>query len=329
MTGLSSASCLTISRDVENRRAEVLSLFQQSDESNLEALVDLLLSTCLQMKEMEPRYAFSGSNVQLLHDWILGTGINDLSQSFGKHVQAADEFSLYIDDFFRYRLPWGVASYVRIAKELLEIDEAQVLDYIKFFPAMVKFGVPSPAACWAMSLGIPSRRIAIQFATAFETEVLDKYYEAFLEWLNTITPERLQYDFDIQGFLLEDITRSVLTSSINSLLRRHSDASLLPREVEVQGIRYENREQIAVRCNVGDRVEISRDYDNLLDRNALSIFWRGQQIGYMPRDVAEVLAVEIDTGTIVGGEITSVEKSRDVPKINCLSLPCKPLGTCR
>jgi hypothetical protein len=83
----------------------------------------------------------------------------------------------------------------------------------------------------------------------------------------------------------------------------------------VQGIRYENREQIAVRCNAGDRVEISRDYDNLLDRNALSIFWRGQQIGYMPRDVAEVLAVEIDTGTLVEGEITSVDKSRDVPKI--------------
>jgi superfamily II DNA/RNA helicase len=315
MTGLSSTSCLTISGDIEMQRAQVTTLFQQNDESNLERLVDLFLSTSLKLKEMEPRYAFSGSNVQLLHDWIIGTSIDDLNQTFGKHVQTVDEFSLYLDDFFRYRLPWGISSYVRIARELLEIDETQVSDYIKFFPAMVKFGVPSPAACWAMSLGIPSRKIAIQFATAFETEVLDKSYEAFLEWLNTITPERLQYDFDIQGFLLEDITRSVLTSSINSLLRRHSDASLLPREVEVQGIRYENREQIAVRCNAGDRVEISRDYDNLLDRNALSIFWRGQQIGYMPRDVAEVLAVEIDTGTLVEGEITSVDKSRDVPKI--------------
>lgn len=315
MTGLSSTSCLTISGDIENQRSQVTSLFQQSDESNLEALVDLLVSTCLKLKEMEPRYGFSGSNFQLLHDWILGTSINDLTLEFSSHVQAVDEFSLHIDDFFRYRLPWGISSYVRIAKKLLQIEETQVSEYIKFFPAMVKFGVPSPAACWAMSLGIPSRKIAIEFATAFETEILDKSYEAFLEWLNTITPERLQYDFNIQGFLLEDITRSVLTSSINSLLRLYSDASLLPREVEVQGIRYDNRAQIAMRCSIGDRVEIIRDYDNLLDRNAVSMFWRGQQIGYMPRDVAEVLAVEIDTGITLNGEVTWVDKSGDVPKI--------------
>lgn len=315
MTGLSSASCLTISDGIEQQRSQVQSLLQNGGESDLETLVTLFLSTCLQLAEMQPRHAFGGSDVQLLHNWILGKKINDLIDLFTEHVQSVDEFSLYIDDFCRYRLPWGISAYVRIAKETLDLDDSQISDYIKFFPAMVKFGVPSPAACWAMSLGVPSRSIAIQFATAFEEEISNKTYEAFLEWLNTVTPERLQNDFNIQGFLLEDITRSVLTFGVNPLLRQHYDASILPREVDVQGIRYDNREQIAVRCAVGDRVEIARDYDNLLDRNALSVLWNNQQIGYVPRNVAEVLAVEVDTGTLIEGVITSVDRSRSVPRI--------------
>ncbi len=315
MTGLSSISCLSISADIEKQKIYIQQLFQQSGESDLEDLVTLFLSTCLQLAEMQPRRAFSGSNVQLLHHWILGTSTNELVQSFGKHVQNVDEFSLYIDDFFRYRLPWGISSYIRVAKETLELDQSQFSDYIKFFPAMVKFGVPTPAACWAMSVGIPSRSIAIQFSTIFEAEVNDRTYEAFLEWLNTVTPERLQNEFDIHGFLLADITHSVLTFSVNPLLKMYYDSSILPREVEVQGIRYDNRTRIAIRCNVSDVVEIVRDYDNLLDRNAIHILWNNQQIGFVPRDVAEVLAVELDTGTLVAGEITSVDRSAAIPRI--------------
>jgi HIRAN domain len=39
-----------------------------------------------------------------------------------------------------------------------------------------------------------------------------------------------------------------------------------------------------------------RDYDNLVDRNAVLVTWESREIGYLPRAVAQVLALDMDAG---------------------------------
>lgn len=80
----------------------------------------------------------------------------------------------------------------------------------------------------------------------------------------------------------------------------------LPREVEVTGIAYDNRYVIASQARTGARASLFRDYDNPVDRNAISVNLINGQLGYVPSMVAQVLAPEMDIGTKLNGTITNV-----------------------
>lgn len=78
----------------------------------------------------------------------------------------------------------------------------------------------------------------------------------------------------------------------------------------MRGIRYENRFAVALKAEPGQRVHLVRDYDNLVDRNAIAIYLANEQMGYLPREVAQVLAPEMDTGTGFDATIVAVERGR-------------------
>ncbi|MBI4641811.1 MAG: HIRAN domain-containing protein [Candidatus Tectomicrobia bacterium] len=93
---------------------------------------------------------------------------------------------------------------------------------------------------------------------------------------------------------------------MNPLLRQFTSLdTFLPREVEVRGISYENRFIVALRAQPGQRVELVRDYDNLVDRNAIAVYLSNKEMGYIPREVAQILAPEMDTGTNLDATITA------------------------
>jgi hypothetical protein len=187
---------------------------------------------------------------------------------------------------------------------------------------MVKYGVPSPVACWAMAIGIPSRQVAIRIASAYRDEIPDIGYESFLTWLNTLSRDRLFYDFGLEGTLLEDVSRAIFTSSPNRVFGSYTGISnFLPCIVPVRGIKYENRVNHALGAKVGQSVDLVRDYDNTIDRNAIAVYAGRKQIGYIPREVAQVLASEIDTGTVLHAEITSIDKSSAIPNIKIKIYP--------
>ena len=56
----------------------------------------------------------------------------------------------------------------------------------RFLPSMMKFGVPTPEAAWAMAAGIPLRSAAVALSTAFLEQVDDPSQRAFLGWLGAI-----------------------------------------------------------------------------------------------------------------------------------------------
>lgn len=63
----------------------------------------------------------------------------------------------------------------------------------------------------------------------------------------------------------------------------------------IRGIPFEEkRVELAKQIKVGDIVEIIREYDNIYDAYAIKVNFKGEQIGYVPRELSKRLALEID-----------------------------------
>jgi hypothetical protein len=121
-----------------------------------------------------------------------------------------------------------------------------------------------------MEGGIPLRRVAIQVGGIFRQEVEQHSPETFLRWLGSLTNEKLLFDFGVQSPLLEDITKRLRLTASNPVLQEFPDVhDYLPRDTWIQGIGYENRAAAALLLQVDQNVEVERDYDNPVDRNAL------------------------------------------------------------
>ena len=65
---------------------------------------------------------------------------------------------------------------------------------------------------------------------------------------------------------------------------------------QVVGLRYEGREQRALGVQPGAILELRRDFGNFYDPNAIAAMYHGNQIGFLGRAVARLIAPELDAG---------------------------------
>lgn len=108
---------------------------------------------------------------------------------------------------------------------------------------------------------------------------------------------------------------SWVTYGANPVLRDFETIdNFLPRDVPIRGIQHENRSISAGAARVGEVIILKRDYDNLIERNAIGAFLNGQQIGFLPREMAQVLAPEMDVGVALRGVVVDVERGV-IPRI--------------
>lgn len=315
-TGLSTVSCKQIREHVESNEQQLREMFINATLENLEQMVELFLPISLSLSEIHLESEFGGSYSELLQKWLEGVEIKELVSEFANQASSTEEFGRFIDDLFGYRLPWGISAYIRIALQVLDIQRTSLTDIVKFFPSMVKYGLPDPVACWAMSAGVPIRRTALIIASAYRNESQACTYEEFLRWLTTLSSERLYYEFGLESPLLEDVSRAIFISSSNPLLKELKTLEeFLPQRVSVRGIQYENRATVARLAHVNQEVRLMRDYDNPVDRNAIGVFLLNQQLGYLPQEIAQVLAPEFDTGTAFKASIVEIQR-RNVPSVS-------------
>jgi hypothetical protein len=166
-----------------------------------------------------------------------------------------------------------------------------------------------------MAAGIPIRRIAIALASKFLAESPARAFQDFLEWLGSIDSETLRADFSLSGAILEDVSRVVQRSGRNPLLSTGGDVTeLLPMTVDVRGISYGNRRFVAHALQAGEEAQLEREYDNLADQNATRVLIHSAELGYLPRQVAQLLAPELDAGETFTATIAEIEK-RDVSRV--------------
>jgi hypothetical protein len=60
----------------------------------------------------------------------------------------------------------------------------------------------------------------------------------------------------------------------------------------------EPRQKVLLRCEPGDPVELRREPNNKADPNAVLVLWEGEDIGYLPRETAALVAPHMDAGRL-------------------------------
>jgi len=325
-TGLSVGSCRRI-KDYAEREAETLSnLIRAAQPGDVRSLIEMLAAFCLRLPEVATDRDVGGNHLDLLEQWIGGADIDALAASLPSGTSRED-LGRFLEDAFGYRLSWGVSAFLRIAGRILGIERSQMSAVARALPTMIKFGLPQPESCWAMSAGVPFRRAALRLAQTFRRESEVSNAEAFRNWLSELTAERLVNEFSIHPSLIDDVGRSIFLASANPLIKLFQGLDrFLPREVLVAGVRYGDRRRIASTIRPGDPLFLVRDYDNLVDRNAVQVEAREGAIGFLPRQIAEILAPELDVGAALETHVVHRSKAR-VPEVRIsIGLPSRALG---
>jgi superfamily II DNA/RNA helicase len=304
-TGLRSTSCEQLRESIiENELT--LRLIIGATSPDYHSLTQLALAALLAIDEMQPAEAFAGMVGDLLEAWLNGESVDTIRTRFEPDAVSIEQLTRFIEDFFGYQLPWGLAGFFRIAQRVLEIEELPTA--ISVMPSMVRFGVPSAPAVWAMTAGIPVRRVAIDLATAYRAQVVDDSQEAFMTWLGGLDYETLHEQFGLSGALLDDAHAALARTTPNPLLSEPVElAELLPIEAGVRGTSFRGRAVAASALAQGSAVELRRDYDNTVDRNAILILHGFDEIGYIPRHLAQLLAPEIDAGLELAASVVAIE----------------------
>jgi len=66
-------------------------------------------------------------------------------------------------------------------------------------------------------------------------------------------------------------------------------------ETRVVGVSFDNRQSVVALLSEGERVSLIREPDNPFDPNAIKVIrWDRQQIGYLDRELAKILAPRMD-----------------------------------
>jgi len=243
----------------------------------------------------------------MLISWIRGTDINKIILDYKDSDTTVEELVKYIDNIFTYRLPWGMTAVLKIASKVLDLED-DISEFCRFFPTMVKYGVPTPETSWVMSFGIPSRDVGMKIALQYIKESPATSYNDFLEWFSSIDLEMLSEKFNLEGPILTDICRILQRSTTNSLLREYPNSKkLLPINTYLKGVFVGNRESIVLKAGIGSTIELKRDFYNILDRNAIAVLHKYEIIGYLDRKLAQVMAPDIDCGLKVKATISDIE----------------------
>jgi len=313
-TGMSSLSCLTLKEFVEKNEELIKGLINDPNSENILKLLTIMTHALSTINEMESKYSFSGDLTELLQKWIGGTNINTIISSESNENET--NLAKFIENQFGYLLPWGISSFLQITQKVLNLNDEELPNEVRFLSSMVKYGVPTHEASWCMMIGIPFRPLAIKMSSKYLSQNESSEYSDFVEWISNLNSESLNQDFGLKSPFLEDVSKALFRSSVNPLLKQNKDlSSVLESPTWISGISYENRRIVAYKTKKNDVLQLERDYNNAYDRNAVKILTSNKtDLGFLNRNMAQFLAPYIDCGTKINAIITKITYDR-VPNI--------------
>jgi replicative superfamily II helicase len=266
----------------------------------------LLLAAAVEVSEVKASAAKSKVPADVLPalaaDWMSGRSMDDLRSTYGEAVGSPDAlaFVQLLDRVVVNDMAWVLSAVVL----LLELE----LDLILELPlaatsisAMAKYGVDTPTACFAASLGVKNRQDARTLGSMFPTD-FGVGFQEFVGWVSMLPHWSL--------------TSSVSTETAAMFLDRAAALST-PRDlldiavteegsitVPLRGARAMGTADTVIGIAIGEELELEleREHQNAADRNAIAVKAAGQRVGYLAREHARVLAplMDLEDGPRIG-----------------------------
>ena len=313
-TGLSSESCLTIKLLIEENQNTINSLITNSNSENNLELLSLIINAFETVSEMKPKSKYPGNSFDLIKKWLSGQNINEIISS--EQSQESTQTAKFIEEYFGYLLPWGISSFLRIAQKIMKIDDYELTNDVRYLASMVKYGVPKYEASWLMMMGLPFRDLAMRLVSKYISEHNNSDHTKLITWVSNLDSESLQSDFGVESLFLKDVSKTLIKTGINPLLKENkSIEEVIDMPTWISKIKFENRHVAASKVRNDERLILTRQYDNPYDRNAVKVLSADKlEIGYLNRNLAQFIAPYIDGGLNIHSRVVEIHHGA-IPKI--------------
>ncbi len=114
----------------------------------------------------------------------------------------------------------------------------------------------------------------------------------------------------MSGFLRRALfVIAVLAST--QLSAQNSEIRMLVQNSLLAGFQFYQGKQLWDEIKVGDPLTLAREPDNLHDRNAVRVEWRGHKLGYVPRLENRAVARHMDSGGRVEARVSRLTQHRN------------------
>lgn len=86
---------------------------------------------------------------------------------------------------------------------------------------------------------------------------------------------------------------------------------ILIQSSPLAGSQYYHLTELQPSIRVGDPLELIREPNNAHDKDAVSVWWRGNALGYLPRKENRAIAAAIDKGEAVRAQVENITADTD------------------
>jgi replicative superfamily II helicase len=301
-TGFHLSSCNKLSEFIESNIDELKEIIENGDyESLLQKSLDIFLWIDEMNEEEKLDSSILKENNEILSDfvikWIEGVSINKLKtlwdNSFSE-TKLKDKMQLYINQFLNYRYPWGITVFLFILIYHLNRHFNDILEDFKDLPekvrnlsSFIKYGLNNIPACMAKSIGVSTREASLKIGDIYSGE---NGFEEFIIWFANLDITDIK-DLDISEFEIRNIL--YLSQKLN--IKKWATEIFEPIKCDVKGIPYEeSRKKLSREVDISDILTLERDFENPYDIYAIKSMFKNIQLGFIPRDIAKILAIEMD-----------------------------------
>ena len=314
LTGLDVATCTAIEKRILEDEEQIRRMLTDQDVHPHD-IVHTIHSSIADLRSFTPKFDFVGNVDELIEDWL---GQRPMREVISEHLPPNSDVNRFqrdlIGDYFGYKLPWGVAGFIRIADQALQLNGI-VSTTVQWVAPMVRYGVATRGAAWAMIVGCPTRQLATSIADAFTQYNSAGTYRDFIQWFSSLTSEDFIFGMkatpDEAKLLVPRAAALVLDGEQVTARLRRDDSDFT---TDIAGLQYENRAARIPAVGVGDSVRLTRDYDDPYEINSVKIQHSSGELGYIPRDAARLIAPQMDAGTTFHAIITGVQRG-DRPRV--------------
>ncbi|MEU4013418.1 DEAD/DEAH box helicase [Streptomyces pseudogriseolus] len=262
------------------------------DADNWHLLQRLVLTFAISVQEVQrsirEKKVASSALVPLATDWIAGTPATDLHHTHHGNLLTRDitATTSAIDRIIVQDLAWVVSAIL----QLLELRRGIPAEgSLAALPAMIKYGVGTPAACYASSIGIHDRATAT--ALAAHCPYPEPSFGQFLDWLSQLTADEITTltDPDTARLLIRSTERRSPRTAQAAILSGHGTFTC-----PLRGVRHASTTAYLAQLTARTPLDLVRDHSNQADPNAIKVRHQGVFLGWVAREIARPLALALD-----------------------------------